>query len=164
MGVINDVHEDLEAVSKAIVSNDEAREFMRNPEVTRENKATLLERVFGERVHPLTMQFLKLLLGKRREDLFELVRHQYADLKRRHDKVVHVRVCSARPLDEDQRRRLLSKVGEQLGRKVEPEFDLEPSLIGGIRVSYGDYVLDGSIRGSLDRIREKIRRSVLKQA
>jgi len=92
------------------------------------------------------MQFIRLLMNKRREELLEIIRLEYVELRRHHDKVVHVTVVSATPLDDDQKNKIVAKVALTLGRTVEPEYDVDDSLIGGIKVMYEDFVLDGSVR------------------
>ncbi|MER3496546.1 MAG: hypothetical protein C4320_07090, partial [Armatimonadota bacterium] len=44
-----------------------------------------------------------------------------------------------------------------LGQKVEATYEVQPHLIGGVRVEYGGYVLDGSVEGAFRRLREWLR-------
>jgi F-type H+-transporting ATPase subunit delta len=109
------------------------------------------------------MQVLRIMLEKGRENEIESVRLEYVALRRKHEGVVLATVTTALPLEEDLKLALVAKLEKSLGAKIETEYKVDPDLIGGIRVAYGDYVLDGSARGSLRLIREKLRYDVLKQ-
>jgi len=66
-------------------------------------------------------------------------------------------------LDELQKKALVSKLETILGKKIEADFKIDPQIIGGIRVAYGNYILDGSIRGALSNLRDRLRHDLLKQ-
>lgn len=163
LDVLNSVEEDLEAVSKGTRGSETTRKFLLDPKVPRGQKLEFLEKVYSDRVTALTMQFIRLLMNKRREDLLELIRLEYVDLRRHHDKVVHVTIVSATPLDEGQKSKIVAKISLTLGRTVEPEYDLDDSLIGGVKVMYEDFVLDGSVRGALERLRDQVVYDLLHQ-
>jgi F-type H+-transporting ATPase subunit delta len=67
-------------------------------------------------------------------------------------------------LSESQRKAIIEKLGRRLGKTLEPEFAIDSTLIGGVRVAYENMVLDGSIRGGLARLESILHYDVLKQA
>jgi F-type H+-transporting ATPase subunit delta len=73
-------------------------------------------------------------------------------------------VESAQELDAAQRQSLMDKVAQATGRTPEPTFVVRPEIIGGVRVTYDNLVIDGSLRGGLDRLRERIVKDLLNQA
>jgi len=162
--VVQSVEEDLSAIVGLLENDARFREFFLAPITSREEKIAVAERVFSDRITALTMQLLRVMLGKRRETELPGVRTEYVELRREKEGVVHVVVTSAQELPEDQRTALVAKLGAVLGRKIEPEFNVDSRLMGGVRVQYENFVLDGSVRGSLDRLRERLRYDLLKQA
>lgn len=162
-GVITSVESDLNAVANQVENDERFREFLISPYVGREEKVKILERIFSDRVTALTMSALRLMLQKRRETELEAVREEFVRLRREHEKKVYVLVSSAERLTDDQMRRIEQRLEKVSGQDIEPEFRIDPSLIGGVRVTYGDYVLDGTIRGALRRLRDRLRIDVLKQ-
>ena len=78
--------------------------------------------------------------------------------------MIYIKVSSAEALSDSQQTALLAKLTKELGKTLEPEFTVDPSLIGGIRVAYENMVLDGSVRGGLTRLHTLLQYDVLKQA
>jgi F-type H+-transporting ATPase subunit delta len=69
------------------------------------------------------------------------------DLERR-----KVTVESAVELDEATRQRVLAGLANQYGSGLEAVYQINPSLIGGLRIRVGNDVFDGSVQGRLDRL------------
>jgi F-type H+-transporting ATPase subunit delta len=162
--VVTAVEADLDAVANQIAKDERFRDFLLAPYVAREDKLKILDTIFSDRVTALTMAALRLMLQKRREDDLELVREEFVVLRREYQKKVHVIVTSTEMLTDTQKKRIEEKLERLTGKDIEPEFRLDPALIGGVRVQYGDYVLDGTVRGALRRLRDRLRIDVLKQS
>lgn len=160
--LIGAVESDLNTIVHSYTLDPRFGVFLSAPH-SRKDKEDLLGTVFGDNVTSLTMQVLRIMLEKGRENEIEAVRLEYVALRRKHEGVVLATVTTALPLEEDLKLALVAKLEKSLGAKIETEYKVDPDLIGGIRVAYGDYVLDGSARGSLRLIREKLRYDVLKQ-
>lgn len=162
--ILQSVEDDLTGICAVIAHSQDLKRFIASPNRTREDKLRLMERTFSDRVTALTMHAVRLLLKRRREHLLEDLKLEYVQLRREHDKVVHVFVQSAQPLDDSQRQRILQKVGAYTGKKVESEFATDDTLIGGVKVTFDNFVLDGTARGYLNRMRDHILYDLLKQA
>lgn len=161
---VGPVGDDLESVRTLMLHDEALRRFMLSPNVGRGEKLRLIERVFADRVTALTMSTFRLLLEKRREDLFESMVAEYAELRREHENVLHCRIVSASTMTGGERDQILERLAQKTGKTIEAEFDLDPKLIGGVQVKYGDYVLDGTLRGGIDRLRERLRYDLLKRS
>jgi F-type H+-transporting ATPase subunit delta len=161
--VIPSVEADLNAVANQVANDERFREFLISPHVGREEKVKILERIFSDRITALTMSAVRLMLQKRREGEFETVREEFVRLRREHERKVYVLVSSAERLTDDQMDRIEKKLEKLSGADIEPEFRIDSTLIGGVKVAYGDYVLDGTIRGALRRLKDRLRIDVLKQ-
>ena len=160
---VSSVEDDLNTIVNSITFDKRFENFLNAPYTNREDKQSLLDNVFGDRVTSLTMHLVRIMLEKGREDQIPNVRDELTKLRRTQEGVVLTTVTTAIPLDEDLRAALIAKLTTTLGKKIESEYRVDPALIGGIRVAFGDYVLDGSARGSLRLLREKLRYDVLKQ-
>jgi len=158
------VKEDLEGIWQAIETDAGFRKYLFDPTVATVEKQGLLDRVLADRVTALTLAVVRMMLEKGREDEFPSVRHEFVKLRRDSEKIIHVTVTSTGVLDENQKRPLIDKLTKTLGKTLEVDYKVDPTLIGGITVAYENFVLDGSLRGSLDRLREQIHHNALKQA
>jgi len=105
-----------------------------------------------------------LLVRKRRDDMIHAIHIEFAELRRQHEGVTKAIIESSMELGEDQKNAIVSKIHSATGRRVEPEFRVDPHLMGGVKVTYDNYVLDGTVRGSLNRLRETLIYDLLKQS
>lgn len=158
------VESDLNGVNDLIEADENFRHLLGSPTFARETKEKVIEKAFADRITGVTMQLLRILLAKRRETEFQRVRDEYIRIRREQGKVLYAVITSSEPLSADQRDRILEKLTKETGKTVEPEFEINPHVIGGVKVSYDNYVLDGTIRGGLVRLKEALRRDLLKQA
>ena len=154
--VIDSVESDLNAIANLLETHEQFRGFLHNPRISRDDKTAIAERLFSDRITSLTMSLMRLLLAKRRENEFEGIREEYVQMRRAQGAVVYVIVTSAAELDRAQKDAIISK-------KVEADYRVDAHLIGGVKVAVGDYVLDGSVRGSLNRLRDLLKYDLLKQ-
>lgn len=161
--VIESVEDDLGGIVSLIVNNKQFKKLLISPEVSRDEKLALVDRLFSDRITALTLQAIRLIIEKNREDEIEWVQREYVKLRREHENKLFVVVTTAEKLEEDQRSRLITKLEQITGKKLEAEYRIDPHLIGGISVSYENYVLNGSLRGGIQRLRERLLHDVLKQ-
>ncbi|MCW5943154.1 MAG: ATP synthase F1 subunit delta [Fimbriimonadaceae bacterium] len=157
VGAIHDVEADLRSLIDAMRAEPRLRVFLASPITDRERKLDVLRQAFGGRAHVLTLKALELMVRKGREAEIALMTERYTDLRRAHDNVLYVKVTSRGELPDDYRVRLLEKLRSVTGKSVEPEFVSDASMIGGIKVAYDNYVLDGTVRGRFARLRETLR-------
>lgn len=164
LDVVQSVEEDLAAIVGLLDKDEQFRHFLIAPYTSRDEKMKIAEKVFSDRVTALTMQVLRVVLTKGREDEIPGIYREYVVLRRASQGVVHVVVTSAVDLDADQRTRLIAKLQQQLHATVEADYRVDARIVGGVRVAFGNSVLDGSVRGALNRLRDRIKYDLLKQA
>ena len=161
--VVESVESDLNSIVALMERDRGFRDFLLAPYTSREEKVKIMERIFSDRITALTMQVLRVMLEKRREGEVESVRNEFVTLRRAATKTIHVQVTSAEALDDKQKAALTAKIEKTTGMKVEADFNVEPALIGGIKVAYENYVLDGTLKGGLARLRDALKHDLLKQ-
>jgi F-type H+-transporting ATPase subunit delta len=161
--VVAAVEADLDAIVSALDRDKAFRDFLLAPYSSREEKTAILERLFSDRITALTMQILRVMLEKRREHEIPAVHRDFVDLRRTAQGVILATVTSAIALEESQKKALLAKLQKSLNKTVEAEYKIDPRLIGGIKVTYGTYVIDGSVQGTLNQLKERLRHDLLKQ-
>src|SRR5690606_34504568 len=106
--------------------------------------------------------------GKVEAETAELVRHVVANprgrrVERALDELVEAsarrrerllaKVRVAAQISDDQQRRLAAALGRIYGRTVDVQVDVDPDVLGGVVVTVGDEVIDGSVARKLDQIR-----------
>lgn len=161
---VRPVEEDLHGLVALLDGDPKFRDFILSPETRRDHKRQIIDKILKERVNKLTLDAVHLLLDKRREDEVWGVAEAYEILRREYEKVIYIKVASAEPLSDSQKDSLLKRLSKEIGKTLEPEFSVDSSLIGGVRVAYENMVLDGTVRGGLNRLHTLLQYDVLKQA
>ncbi len=157
------VSEDLQRLQQMMQASDALRAFLHSPLIPRDRKKQRVEELFRHEFQPFTMQLLALVIEKRREAQLEAICEEFVRLYEAHHGIARATIYSAVPLTHDEQRRLLHKLENSTGKQIIPTFEVDPTLIGGVRVRIGDYQIDGSIRGALERLHEHVRLEIARQ-
>jgi F-type H+-transporting ATPase subunit delta len=147
-------YNELRRFSAVLRENGSLSEFLANPIFAQPDKKAVVESVLEKiRISPLTANFLKLLVDKRRMGILPDIEGCYRELMDNALKKVRVTVKTAFPLTGELSDRLQKGLEGLTGREVEMTVLEDPSLLGGIVVRVGDTLYDGSIRTQLNNIR-----------
>lgn len=156
-GEAREVQEELSGWVEMARSNPTLLEVFRNPTIPYEQKRrvvrTIIERT---RVRPTTANFLLVLLQNHRLADLEEVGRAFAQELDRRSGVVSAQVTTARPVAAESQESLRARLGELTGRRVRLEFDVDEDLIGGVVTRIGSTVYDGSVRGRLQQIKQRM--------
>lgn len=150
------VDEDVLLIRQSLDGSRELVSFFESPVINRDKKEAIVRELFGERIQPLTLDFLRLLIEKGREDFFPEIVEAYQGLRDEQQGVVQVHARTAHPLGDEEKKALGQALVKRTGRKVRLTLSQDPSLIGGIIVRVGDTVYDGSVRNKLVNLREQL--------
>ena len=104
---------------------------------------------------PQAMQqrnFLQLLADNRRLKLLPEIAAQFEVLRSEAERIADVEVISAHELTGEQSKQLQAVLERRLGLAVRLHPQVDTSLVGGAIVRYGDFVVDGSLRGRIERM------------
>jgi len=132
------------------------RHFLEAQQVPSEQKLAVLEAGFRGQVHSLVVEFLKLLLRKKRLlDLRDIV-EQFEALVEDFQGVVRARVTTAVPLREAETQALVQELERSLSKKVHAVTRVDPGILGGVVVRVGDRIADRSVSRMLAVMREQL--------
>ena len=96
--------------------------------------------------------FLHLLADNRRLKLLPEIAAQFEVLRAEAERIADVEVVSAQALTAEQSKNLQTVLERRLGLSVRLHPQVDTSLVGGAIVRYGDFVVDGSLRGRIERL------------
>ena len=161
-GELEEVLTDLQEFVGALHENEELRLFFYGGQIPERQKRRALDGLTAD-MTTSTTNFLKVLSDNGREEILEDVLRRYEELVEEHLGRVEVEVTTAVELSEESERRLKERLGRLLeGREVILETRVDPNLLGGAVFRFGGRMMDGSIRGRLESLREEmLERSVV---
>ena len=135
----------------AAVEDERVAALIGNPHVQRAELVALIGEVAGA-ADERSRNFMQLLADNGRLAALPQVAAQYAALRAEVENTVDVTVTSALPLTAEQSDKLVQALSRRLRRTVRLSATVDPSLIGGAVVRAGDFVIDGSLRGRVERL------------
>jgi F-type H+-transporting ATPase subunit delta len=141
----------LDAMAQ-VAANPEMREAIGNPRLTDEQLYGVFASLTGDALTAEVQQFVRVLIENGRLALVPEIRALFQELKNEREAVVDALVTTAFALDAAQTAELVAALERRFGRRVNPVVRVDRELIGGVRVTVGDEVMDGSVRGQLDAL------------
>ncbi len=141
----------------AVVASDaQLREFADNPRVTQEQVFGVVTGAAKVVLAPVVANFLRTVLENGRLAALPLMAEQYQALVQARQGVAEAHIFSAFPISDAQVSDIVVPLEKRFGRKLAPSVQVEPELIGGVRVVVGDEVLDTSIKARLERMKSAL--------
>ena len=117
-----------------------------------EQAQTLFLNVCGEQVDSQGQNFLKVMAQNERLLVLPQVLEQFIALKAEFDQEITVDVTSAVKLKVAQTKTLSAALEKRLARKVKLNCFVDVSIVSGLVIKAGDMVIDGSVKGKLNRL------------
>jgi F-type H+-transporting ATPase subunit delta len=154
-GTLDDVEDELFRFARIVSSSTELRAALTDRAAGTAANTELLHRLLGGRAKPVTERLVVRLVTAPRGRSLEAGLESLSKLAaERRDRMVAV-VTSAEPLSDSQKQRLGAALAKLYGRTMHLNLDVDPAVVGGIRVQVGDEVINGSIA---DRLEDAARR------
>ena len=144
-------------VLAAVAGDATLRQFADRPKSSADQvvavAAEAAERQLGQSLLPGVRNFLQTVVENRRIDALPAAVAQFHGLASEALGAAEAVVESAFPLDAGQLEELRGVLEKRFGRKLALEVRVDASLIGGVRATVGDEVLDTSVRARLERMK-----------
>jgi F-type H+-transporting ATPase subunit delta len=139
----------------AAVSADPALEVaLHNPALTAAQQAKTLIDVCGDEIGDKLRNYLSILADNKRLPLLPVISVLFEQYKASQEQSVDVEVVTPFELNEATITRLKDVLSKRLQREVIMATTTDRELLGGLLIRAGDTVIDGSVRGRLNRLAE----------
>lgn len=136
------------------------RLFLEGPQITTEAKEAILDKSLQGRVHDAIHHLLRLMLQKGRMEYARPVMERFNVLVERDQGIYEAEVATAHVLADDQKEKLKAELERFTNARLKVHYVTNPALIGGVRFSYGDVLVDDTIRGKLHRLRQQLETAI----
>lgn len=131
-------------------------DFLKAPQVLTEHKTAMVKTLFTTRLSPALLSFVLLLIEKARINLLAEISREFEKLLEEHKGLIKARVTTAVDIDSDFKMRLVDKLEDITGMKIELVHRINKSIIGGIIVQLNYRVIDCSVRFQLSCIKHDL--------
>jgi F-type H+-transporting ATPase subunit delta len=148
---------ELEAVIRECLDRHPKLEVaLSSPRISEDDKAAMIDRIFGGKIDQSLLNFLKVLARRRRLNALRSIQLAVAALRDEHLGRLRVKVTSAQPLTDSQKHDIVARLSSNFSKEIVLIEKVDPSLLGGIILRIGDRVYDGSVLGKLQVMRRTV--------
>jgi F-type H+-transporting ATPase subunit delta len=155
---LDEIHGALGQFADELDSNRELQVFFFSPYFSSAEKKEGIGKVI-ENGDEHFVRFLELLAERHRLPALFRIRREFDRLWSEENKLLPVTITSAVELDKDTVDDLGKKIEDQTGQKIDLTANVDPDLIGGLRMQVGNMVYDATIRGRLEKLRREVARA-----
>ena len=150
------VEEDLREVKVVFKENNDLQALLASPKLSLERKKELIRELFGK-ANPLVVNILQLLVDRKRINETVEIATEFEALSNDAQGIADAKVYSTRPLTDDERAEISSAFAQKVGKQtLRIENEIDPSLLGGIRLQIGNRIFDSSVSAKLDRLKTQL--------
>jgi F-type H+-transporting ATPase subunit delta len=151
------VEQELNDFAVTFRGSKDLQQLLLNPSLPAAKRVSILDTV-NRRIGcgPLVRNFLAVLISHERLHALDEVLPEFRAEMNRRLSISDAEVVTARPLQAEERAKLEKEVAELAGTRVNATFRQDKSLIGGAVVRIGSTIYDGSVRGRLERLKERL--------
>lgn len=136
----------------ALAAHPDVRAFVGNPRLTERQVADTFLSLLKTELPAEAKNFVAMLTENGRLELLPEISAQFHVLKNAAQGAADAEITSAFAMSEAEVGRLVATLEKKFGRKLNPTVKVDPELIGGVRVTVGDEVLDTSVRARLQQM------------
>ena len=144
--------EEGEGLVGLLESEPELKAFIGYPAISAEEKKKVLKEIFEGQICEELLNFLYILVDKRRTGRFAGIMKVYKNMLEREEGVSYGTVYSVIKLDEDRLAKLEEQTSRLLQKKVRLENEIDPKLIAGIRIFVDGKVIDASYQKKFEEM------------
>ena len=131
-----------------------ARSYMQDPAVKTAEKQAFVQQLFGAQTQ--VVHFLNTLLAAKRYYLLDACVQEVQRLLDERQGIIRPQVQTAFELSDVQKKKVEEALGQFAGKTARAQFEVRPSLLGGLQVRMGDVLIDGSLKGRFEKLQKEL--------
>ncbi len=147
---------DLLFILASISLDEDVQHLIAQPGIPAHELAALYIDVAGSKVNDAGKNFVHLLADNKRLMALSEIKATFEIFKAEQEKSLEVSVISFSDMAESQKKSLASSLKARLKREITIDETIDKSILGGAIIRAGDLVIDGSVRGQLEKLRHEI--------
>jgi|SRR5690554_3082158 len=151
---------DMELISKTCDESKDLQIMLKSPIIKPEKKLAVIQKIFSGEIGSVSLNFLTVIAGKKRETILPEIARAFASVYREHLGIISADIISAVPLTDIERNKAIEVIKE-LGEKVELNEKIDKNIIGGFIIRVGDKQYDASVANRIAAIKRDFSRKNL---
>ena len=152
VGKQQEILEEGQQIVEILKAEPDLKAFIDYPAISADEKKKVLSEIFEGKICQELMNFLYVLIDKRRAGRFERIIKVYRDLLEKEEGVSYGVVYSVEKLSEERIAQLEEQTSRLLKMNVKLENEIDPSLLAGFKVLVEGKIIDASYRKKFDEL------------
>jgi F-type H+-transporting ATPase subunit delta len=149
--MVNAVKDDLDVVQDISVQEKDFRTLMTSPYFSSDLKKQMVQKILSGKLCDLTVDFLMVVIRHNRMMFLPQIIARFNELWEAHHGYKIVQVTVSQMLNSQEAEKLSADIAHAINNKAKLQMGVNPSIMGGIIIRFGDRVIDNSIRSRLRR-------------
>lgn len=154
--VLEPVKTDLQLVAQTIKENQDFRKFIEHPIIPVKDKKEIFEKVFKDKINHYVINLVKLLFDRNRVYILQAIATSFKKLFNKKFNIVQADIITAITIDDGTQETIKNKLAQLLSKQIEVQSVVDPAIIGGMVIRIEDSIIDGSIKGQLDNLKQQL--------
>ena len=152
----DDIYKNLEIAKEIISSSSDLVNVLLNPTIDDDTKYSIIDEVFKNQIDIKIVDFLKILIEKKRFNEFEGIVEAYRIELDKINNIKRIEVVSAINLSDSTKDKIVEKLQNKLHKTVIPSWKTNAEIIGGLVIKIDDDVIDSSLKNKLENLSKNL--------
>lgn len=150
---------ELKKVVESLDEVENLREYFTHLLIPAKDKKELIQKLYQEQLSPVTMNFILMLIDKKRESYLETIYNEYVEMADESRDIKKAELIAASEVSDEVFKTLEEKLSSTMGKTIQLRVSVDPALLGGVKLRIGDQIIDGTIAKRLDMLKETLRQA-----
>jgi F-type H+-transporting ATPase subunit delta len=150
------VRQDMIGILETMDASVELAQFFDNPIIPAAKRRVILQKIFEGKVDTLMYHFILFLEEKRRLRFLRDIARAFEGIFLEANNIAKVKITTSIGLTQQQREAVSKSLQSKFNKVIDPHLDVDPAVLGGIKIQKGDEIYDYSLRAQLERFKERV--------
>lgn len=153
--ILEIINTDMQLLVDSLRVNRQLAAMFKSPVIHNFKKDTVITEIFTGKVNETTLEFMRLIISKNRGSIMDEIAKAYIQLNKDFNNVHEAYVTTATTIDSKLREQMIGIVKNATGGTIELNEIVDPSIIGGFILRWGDNQLDSSVAHKLGTLKKE---------
>jgi len=156
-GKVDEYQGELGKIVQSIEEIEGLKEYFAHPLVPALDKKDIANKLFAQAVSQVTLNFILLVLDKKREIYLDLIFKEYEEMADESHGIKKAEIISAMPVPEEEVDALAKTLSSSSGKTIQLNLTIDPALLGGVKIRMGDKIIDASVAKKLEMLKKNLK-------
>jgi F-type H+-transporting ATPase subunit delta len=154
---VDEYQSELGKIVQSIEEIDGLKQYFAHPLVPAKDKKDVANKLFASAVSPVTLNFLLLVLDKKRETYLEIIYNEYVAMADESHGIKKAELISAMAVSDEAVDALAKTLSISTGKTIQLKLSIDPALLGGVKIRMGDKIIDASVAKKLEMLKKNLK-------